>query len=68
MRALVIQQQLASGWSSGHGVHTRRPYEAQTAPLLPYYRAKGLVRQVDGMAPIDAVTEGVRQALQPTAA
>ena len=25
-------------------------YEAQTAPLLPYYRASGLVRTVDGMA------------------
>lgn len=42
-------------------------YEAQTAPLLPFYRARGLVRQVDGMAPIEEVTEGIRQALRPAA-
>ena len=38
-------------------------YEAQTAPLLPYYGAKGLVRTVDGMAPIDEVTAAIRRAL-----
>ena len=38
-------------------------YEAQTAPLLPFYAAKGLVRTVDGMAPIADVTEAIRQAL-----
>ena len=38
-------------------------YEAQTAPLLPFYAAKGLVRTVDGMAPIDDVTEAIRRAL-----
>ena len=31
-------------------------YHAQTAPLLPYYRGKGLLKAVDGMAEIDAVT------------
>ena len=36
-------------------------YEAQTAPLLPYYRGKGLVRTVDGMAPIDEVTAAIGQ-------
>jgi adenylate kinase len=30
-------------------------YNRQTAPLLPYYRAKGVVRTVDAMAPIDQV-------------
>ncbi len=38
-------------------------YEAQTAPLLPYYDSKGLVRSVDGMAPIDEVTAQIRAAL-----
>ncbi len=38
-------------------------YEAQTAPLLPYYGAKGLVRTVDGMADIDEVTRQIRKAL-----
>jgi adenylate kinase len=31
-------------------------YHAQTAPLLPYYRNKGILKQVDGMAKIDQVT------------
>lgn len=31
-------------------------YHDQTAPLLPYYRAKGVLREVDGMADIDDVT------------
>ena len=30
-------------------------YRAKTAPILPYYAAKGLVRRVDGMAPVDSV-------------
>ena len=31
-------------------------YHAQTAPLLPYYAARGMLRSVDGMADIDEVT------------
>lgn len=42
-------------------------YAAQTAPLLPYYAAKGLVRPVDGMATIGEVTEAIRRALAPSA-
>lgn len=38
-------------------------YDAQTAPLLPYYRAKSLVRTVDGMGSIGAVQAAVSQAL-----
>ena len=38
-------------------------YEAQTAPLLPYYGAKSLVRTVDGMAAIDQVTVAIGRAL-----
>ncbi len=30
-------------------------YRAQTEPLLPYYRARGVLRKVDGMAPMDEV-------------
>jgi adenylate kinase len=34
-------------------------YHAQTAPLLPYYRDKGLLAAVDGMAEIDDVSSEV---------
>ena len=30
-------------------------YRDQTAPILPYYEAKGLLQTIDGMAPIDEV-------------
>jgi len=36
-----------------------RAYHEQTAPLLPYYRAKGLLVTVDGMAEIDQVSEEI---------
>ena len=38
-------------------------YEAQTAPLLPFYQRRGLVRVVDGMVPIDEVTASIWRAL-----
>lgn len=31
-------------------------YHGQTAPILPYYQAKNLLKTVDGMADMDAVT------------
>ena len=30
-------------------------YRAKTAPILPFYEARGLVRRVNGMGPIDEV-------------
>lgn len=38
-------------------------YHAKTAPILPYYEAKGLVRHVDGMAPMDEVTTQIEAVL-----
>ena len=38
-------------------------YHAMTAPLLPYYRARSILRTVDGMADIDAVTAAIRQVI-----
>ena len=34
-------------------------YRRQTAPLIDFYRAKGMLRAVDGMAPIDEVTHAI---------
>jgi adenylate kinase len=34
-------------------------YHDQTAPLLPYYRSKGVLATVDGMADIDEVTRQI---------
>jgi adenylate kinase len=38
-------------------------YHAKTAPILPYYEAKGLVRRIDGMADIDEVTSQIEAIL-----
>ena len=38
-------------------------YHRQTAPLLPYYAARGILRSVDGMADIDAVTREIEAVL-----
>jgi adenylate kinase len=38
-------------------------YQELTAPLVEYYRGKGLLKSVDGMAPVDAVTAGIKGAI-----
>ena len=38
-------------------------YKAQTAPLSAYYAKKGTLRTVDGMRPIEEVTEDLRRIL-----
>jgi adenylate kinase len=38
-------------------------YHAQTAPILPYYSAKGTLKTIDGMADIDDVTASLRALL-----
>jgi adenylate kinase len=40
-------------------------YRRQTAPLIEYYRDKGLLRAVDGMAPIDDVTAAINWIFAP---
>lgn len=42
-------------------------YRDQTAPILPYYQAKGLLKTVDGMAPIDTVTFDIEMILKSPA-
>lgn len=38
-------------------------FHNQTAPLLPYYKEKGILKQVDGMAKIDEVTRQIEALL-----
>jgi adenylate kinase len=38
-------------------------YRKQTAPILPYYRARGLLRSVDGMAPPEEVAAAIDKLL-----
>jgi adenylate kinase len=40
-----------------------RAYHDQTAPLLPYYKGRGVLRSVDGMASMDAVYKQILEAL-----
>jgi adenylate kinase len=40
-------------------------YHKQTAPILPYYRQKGILKPVDGMAEIDEVTRQIKAILGP---
>jgi adenylate kinase len=40
-----------------------KAYHAQTAPLLPYYRANGILAAVDGMAEIDDVSSAVSKTI-----
>lgn len=60
----------------GSSVFSRRPddneeivksrlsaYKAQTAPLLPYYRRKGVISEVDGMTGIAEVSRQIDQVL-----
>lgn len=39
-------------------------YHKQTAPILPYYKERGVLETVDGMADIDVVTEQIEALLQ----
>ena len=38
-------------------------YSEQTAPLVAYYSGRGLLKPVDGMAPVDEVTAAIKAAL-----
>ena len=39
-------------------------YDAQTAPLLPWYAARGALSTIDGAADIDAVSRAIEAALE----
>jgi len=44
-------------------IHRIRVYMEQTAPLIEFYRAQGVLLEVDGTLPIDQVTENLLAAL-----
>jgi len=44
--------------------HRLKAYHTQTEPIIAYYEGSGLVRRIDGMLGIDAVTASVMAALQ----
>lgn len=39
-------------------------YNRDTAVVAPYYRARGQLQQIDGMAPIDEVTKAISEVLE----
>jgi adenylate kinase len=39
-------------------------YSEQTAPLVSFYAEQGLLKSVDGMAPIDEVTTAIKSAIE----
>ena len=39
-------------------------YNQQTRPLVDYYRGKGLLREIDADADVDAVTARIEQILK----
>ena len=43
-------------------------YHKQTAPILPYYQARGVLETADGMADIDEVTGQIEALLNDKAA
>ena len=38
-------------------------YHTNTAPVLPYYREKGLLKSVDGMQAVEKVSEAIKKCL-----
>jgi adenylate kinase len=40
-----------------------KTYAEQTAPILPYYRARGVLKTVDGMASMEKVHAGIESIL-----
>ena len=41
--------------------HRLKVYEQNTAPLIDYYRGKGILRSIDGDRPVDVVWEDVKK-------
>jgi len=44
--------------------HRLKVYRDQTAPIIPYFESTGILKHVDGMKPIEAVTEDIKAILE----
>ncbi|HEY4409022.1 MAG TPA: adenylate kinase [Acidimicrobiia bacterium] len=44
-----------------------RVYDETTAPLLDFYRQRGILAEIDGTGPVEEVTDRIRAALDPVA-
>lgn len=53
--------------SEGTFKKRQRVYREQTAPLIPHYLAQGKLRQIDGMAPVEAVAATIEGILDGVA-
>lgn len=45
-------------------LHRLQTYHIETAPVLPYFKTKGVLRSIDGMQPIDEVSKQIVQAFE----
>jgi adenylate kinase len=43
--------------------HRLKVHRDQTAPVLPYYESRGLLRKINGMAAMDDVTKAIEKAI-----
>ncbi len=62
----VIQRSRDSGRTDDNPEVIRKRldvYKESTAPLVDFYSSRGLVKTVDGMAPVDEVTASIKSAL-----
>ncbi len=62
----LLKRAEVEGRSDDHeeAIRTRmRVYREQTAPLIDYYRERGLLREVDALGPIDEVAARVEETL-----
>ena len=48
--------------------HRLDAYNRDTAVVAPYYKARGQLRQIDGMKPIDDVTRAIAEVLEAATA
>jgi adenylate kinase len=65
----VVQRQLTRGQGRADDTeevirHRLSVYESETAPLVGYYRERGLLRTVDGIGSVEDVTSRILTALR----